>query len=233
MTAAALALYLTWALLAFGGRALVQYRRTGDTGFRGLSGRPATTEWWAGVLFLVAILAGLVAPVADLAHILQPIGWLHHREVQGTGLILTLAGVAGTLVAQMTMGESWRVGVDPTERTNLVTDGSFAVARNPIFTMMVLTATGLAAMVPNILAIAGLAGLIVGLQLQVRLVEEPYLSNVHGATYDHYAATVGRFVPLLGLRPPQDPDRHMNESTHRSASTARHRGAADRSDDDQ
>lgn len=234
MAAAALALYLIWALLAFGWRALVQHRRTGDTGFRGLSGRPATVQWWAAVLFLVAIVAGLIAPVADLAQVLEPVGWLDHRWLRGTGVVLAVAGVAGTLGAQMTMGESWRVGVDPTERTALVTNGPFALARNPIFTMMLLTATGLTAMVPNILAIAGLAGLFVGLQLQVRLVEEPYLSHIHGATYDHYAASVGRFAPLLGRRQDRDPHRNTNDTTIRSARAASlRRVTPDRSEDDQ
>lgn len=229
MAAAALGLYLIWALLAFGWRAFVQHRRTGDTGFRGLSGRPGTVEWCAGVLFIVAVVAGLAAPIADMADVVQPINWLEHRWLRSTGVMVALAGVAGTLAAQMTMGESWRVGVDPTERTTLVTAGTFALARNPIFTMMLFTATGLAAMVPNVLAVVGLAGLVVGLQLQVRLVEEPYLGRIHGATFDDYAASVGRFVPLLGRRRDQDDHRNTNDTTIRCT----HRAFPDRSQDDQ
>jgi len=40
--------------------------------------------------------------------------------------------------------------------------------------------------------------LIVGLQIQVRRVEEPYLIGVHGETYLAYARTVGRFMPWVG-----------------------------------
>ena len=40
--------------------------------------------------------------------------------------------------------------------------------------------------------------LVVGIQLQVRLVEEPYLSRVHGVRYQAYAARAGRFLPGLG-----------------------------------
>jgi protein-S-isoprenylcysteine O-methyltransferase Ste14 len=36
-------------------------------------------------------------------------------------------------------------------------------------------------------------------QLQVRLVEEPYLNKVHGESDRQYASTVGRFVPRAGL----------------------------------
>ena len=35
-------------------------------------------------------------------------------------------------------------------------------------------------------------------QLQVRVVEEPYLLATHGKTYAAYAARVGRFVPGAG-----------------------------------
>jgi protein-S-isoprenylcysteine O-methyltransferase Ste14 len=232
MAAAALGLYLIWALLAFGWRAFLQHRRTGDTGFRGLR-RPGTVEWCAGVLFIVAVVAGLAVPVADLTDVLEPIGWLDHGGLRAIGVMLAVAGVAGTLGAQMTMGESWRVGVDPTERTALVTNGPFALARNPIFTMMLLTATGLTAMVPNVLAVGGLVGLVVGLQLQVRLVEEPYLRTIHGRAYTDYAALVGRFVPMLG-RHDRDPHLHTDDTTIRSAlGASRHRVSPDRSQDDQ
>jgi protein-S-isoprenylcysteine O-methyltransferase Ste14 len=35
-------------------------------------------------------------------------------------------------------------------------------------------------------------------QVQVRLVEEPYLLRVHGDAYRAYAARTGRFVPGVG-----------------------------------
>jgi hypothetical protein len=57
----ALALYALYAALAFGGRTLVQLRRTGSTGFKGLSGRPLSAEWTGGVLFFAALLLGLAS----------------------------------------------------------------------------------------------------------------------------------------------------------------------------
>ena len=41
--------------------------------------------------------------------------------------------------------------------------------------------------------------IITGSQLQVRLIEEPYLRQTHGSGYVDYASRVGRFVPGLGL----------------------------------
>jgi hypothetical protein len=46
-----------------------------------------------------------------------------------------------TVIAQFAMAESWRIGVDPNERTPLVTTGAFAMVRNPIFTAMLVTAS--------------------------------------------------------------------------------------------
>ena len=96
------------------------------------------------------------------------------------------------------MGDSWRIGVDEEERTALVTSGPFAVVRNPIFAAMLPTSLGLALLVPNVVALAGLAALVIALEIQVRLVEEPYLLRAHGDAYSEYAARVGRFVPGLG-----------------------------------
>ena len=67
------------------------------------------------------------------------------------------------------------------ERTELVTTGVFAVGRNPIFTAMVVTQTGLLLVVPTVVSLAALSCLVLAVQLQVRVLEEPYLRRVHGA----------------------------------------------------
>jgi protein-S-isoprenylcysteine O-methyltransferase Ste14 len=96
------------------------------------------------------------------------------------------------------MGASWRVGVDPDERTRLVTAGVYRVVRNPILTATIATFTGLVLMVPTVVAVVGLAAVVVGVQLQVRLVEEPILLRAHGDVYQRYRRTVGRFLPGVG-----------------------------------
>ena len=87
------------------------------------------------------------------------------------------AGLAGTLLAQAAMGASWRIGVDTTESTELVTAGPFALVRNPIFSAMIPAFLGLALLVPNAAALAGFAALVVAVEVQVHLVEEPYLTK--------------------------------------------------------
>lgn len=197
-TTVALYGYLVFLLLAFGLRSVVQYRRTGATGFAGLSGRPGSVEWIGGVLFLVALIAGAAAPLAQRAGLMAPLAVLDGAGVRLAGLALALAGIAGTLWAQFAMGDAWRIGVDAAARTPLVAHGPFRWVRNPIFTAMFLATAGLALLVPNPLALLALGALALALQIQVRLVEEPYLTRVHGARYRRYAARAGRFVPGLG-----------------------------------
>ncbi|MDO3703981.1 isoprenylcysteine carboxylmethyltransferase family protein [Micromonospora sp. C28SCA-DRY-2] len=193
----ALLLYLLGLLLAFGWRTVTQWRRTGDTGLRLDAGRPGTLRWWAKLLFVAALVLGFGGPVAALAG-LPPLPGVDHRPLHLVGLVVTVIGIVATLAAQLAMGTSWRIGVDPTERTELVTHGAFALARNPIFTAMAATTLGLTLLVPNAVSVAAWLVLVLALQLQVRAVEEPYLLATHGEAYRRYAAGVGRFLPGLG-----------------------------------
>ncbi len=196
MDAWALAGYGIFLLLAFGWRTLRQWRSTGDTGLR-LAARTGSVAWWAKLGFILAILLGFAAPVAGLAG-LAPIARLDHDILRGVGAVLAVLGIVLTLVAQLQMGTSWRIGVDPDERTPLVTTGTFARVRNPIFTAMMLAAAGMLLLVGNVVAVVAFIAVLGALELQVRAVEEPHLRDAHGSEYASYAARAGRFIPGLG-----------------------------------
>jgi protein-S-isoprenylcysteine O-methyltransferase Ste14 len=198
MATLALALLFLYASLAFGARAIVQFRRTGSTGFRGISGRSGSPGWLGGVLFAAAVGLILAAPVLTLTGLLEPFAALDGTAAHALGIGLYSFGLAGTLVAQGAMGSSWRVGVDASEKTDLVTDGPFALVCNPIFVAMIPAVLGLALLVPNIAAVVGFLSLVAAVELQVRFVEEPYLLRTHGEGYAGYASRVGRFVPGVG-----------------------------------
>jgi protein-S-isoprenylcysteine O-methyltransferase Ste14 len=194
----AIVFYILLLALAFVFRILLQLRRTGESGFRGISGSPGSLEWFAGVLFIVAIAIGVAAHILDVMDTIEPLDALDSAGVRATGLAIFLTGLIGTLYAQIAMGESWRVGVDEEERTPLVTSGPFAIVRNPIYAAYLPATLGLALLVPNVVALAGLVALLIALEIQVRLVEERHLLRAHGDSYRQYAARVGRFVPGLG-----------------------------------
>lgn len=197
MPTVALLFVLLYLLLAFGLRTWLQVRATGDTGFRGVSGRTGSPEWWAGVLFAAALLALVAGPLAGLLG-LQPWLLLDEAFVRVLGIGLGIVGFIATFLTQLAMGTNWRIGVADDDETELVRTGPFALVRNPIFTSMAIGALGVALMVPNVVALAGLVLLLVALHLQVRVVEEPYLLRTHGDTYARYAGATGRFVPGLG-----------------------------------
>jgi len=149
----------------------------------------------------VGFACAVAAPLAELAG-LDPIPILDQTPVRAGGVVLVVLGIAATLAAQLAMGGSWRPDVDPDARTALVTSGPFRLVRNPIFTATAATATGLALLVPNLVAAVMLVAFLTALELQVRLVEEPYLHRVHATAWERYAARTGHFLPWIGRHHP-------------------------------
>jgi protein-S-isoprenylcysteine O-methyltransferase Ste14 len=150
MALAVLALELGFLAAAFGWRTLIEWRRTGDTGWRLRAEGPAAATF-SRIALVVALLLAVAVPVADLAG-LDRWGALDRPVVAAAGLVLMVAGSVVTVWAQFAMGRSWRIGVDTSERTELVTRGPFRSVRNPIYTAMLVTVTGIALAIPNVLA---------------------------------------------------------------------------------
>jgi protein-S-isoprenylcysteine O-methyltransferase Ste14 len=194
-----------WILIGFGVLTLgvrvgIQLRKTGKTGLIGL--RYAGPAGLVSALFFIGGMAmGVVSIDQVLRGSLDAINSLDVTSLHVAGI--ALAGAAGIAVflAQLGMGESWRIGVREEERTDLVTGGWFSLCRNPIYTSMIIGWLGLALLVPTWLGFVAVAVIALGLELQVRLVEEPYLTRTHGDEYRAYAQRVGRFVPGVGRLP--------------------------------
>jgi protein-S-isoprenylcysteine O-methyltransferase Ste14 len=193
-------LWSIYALIAFGLRTLVQLRATGNSGWAVL--RPAShpIERIAAALLSLAFFGSFAG--ALLAALNRGPEWSQPWPLPQTcylaGFVLYGIGVALTFAAQLAMGKSWRIGVDATERTELVAHGLFGIVRNPIYTAMIVAVTGLTLMCCSALTCVALVLLFVALELQVRAVEEPHLARTHGESYSRYTARVGRFLPLLG-----------------------------------
>jgi protein-S-isoprenylcysteine O-methyltransferase Ste14 len=196
MAITALLLFFAFLFLVAGVRGWIQVRRIGDTGDRRAAARRNPVQRRIDAMAAAGALAlGVVSPVAALLG-LDPV--VRSRWLALGGLALVVAGTVATFAAQLAMGGSWRAGVDPEERTALVTTGPFALVRNPILSAALATCIGLTLMVPTVVGLAGLALAVVANELLVRLVEEPHLRRVHGEEYARYAAAAGRFVPGVG-----------------------------------
>jgi len=194
--------------LLFGVRTWQHRRATGRSGFAGFTAGRRGWGRFGETGFGAAVLAGAVSPLLAATGRLP---LLHVQGPAGAGLRLAGAGVAVAglglaWVAQSAMGTSWRIGVDETEKSALVTDGIFATVRNPVFTAMIAAQAGTALLAPTWLSVTGVGLLVAACQVQVRGVEEPYLMRRHGSRYLSYAARTGRFLPGLGgLHPAQRP----------------------------
>src|SRR5699024_8035051 len=137
------------------------------------------------------VLTGFTAPLLQLIGVLEPVTPLDSTMVHFIGIAFALIGITGTLAAQHSMGKSWRIGVDPGETTDLVRSGIFAVVRNPVFTMVLIAAAGFALLAPNLLALSTWGILFVAIEMQVRILEEPYLYRTHGMDSETYPDTLG------------------------------------------
>ncbi len=199
--AAAIALLLlaTFGVLGFGWRAWLQRRRTGSFGFHGVSGRIGSVEWIAGVGFVVAMAVAGLGPLLQFVNVIAPLHLWAAEWTRVAGATVAAVGIGLTVWAQLEMGDSWRIGVDSEETTELVHSGVFGLVRNPIYSAMLIFEFGIALLATNLVTIAGFFSVLAALELQVRRVEEPYLLANHGGHYRDYTARVGRFIPGVGL----------------------------------
>jgi protein-S-isoprenylcysteine O-methyltransferase Ste14 len=179
------------------GRGPIHLPRAGDRSAHALLSRVL-----AGCFVVVLGLGALAAfwPAA-----LEAVDLLYARR--GPGLLgpgVALALLAAWLVwrGQEDMAGSWRIGIDPRERTELVTGGVYRFCRNPIYLGLLLALLAFCCLLPGYLSL-GLLGLgAVLLQVQARL-EEDHLLARHGAAYAAYCARVGRFLPFTGRWKPE------------------------------
>jgi protein-S-isoprenylcysteine O-methyltransferase Ste14 len=135
-----------------------------------------------------------VRPLYDLL----PLRWL--------AVFVAILAFLATRVCWKRMGKSWRMGIDPGERTALVITGPYAYVRHPIYALSSALMVATVAAVPTpLMIVVGVMHLML-LQWEARR-EEHHLSSVHGEQYDRYCAEVGRFVPktLHGYAAPAAP----------------------------
>jgi protein-S-isoprenylcysteine O-methyltransferase Ste14 len=113
---------------------------------------------------------------------------------------IVFAGFLATRACWKLMGKSWRMGIDPAEKTELVCSGPWARVRHPIYALsqLMMLATMIAIPGPVLLA-AGFLHLSL-LQWEARR-EEVHLLTLHGTAYAEYCVRVRRFFPFQRARP--------------------------------
>lgn len=124
---------------------------------------------------------------------LLPIILLENPAIQYIGIGLLLVSLGWTILAQIQMGNSWRIGIDEEKKTELVRSGVFGISRNPIFFGMIVTLIGFFLATPNAFTLLTLVLGSVLIQIQVRL-EEEFLTKTHGAEYEIFRKQVRRWL---------------------------------------
>ncbi len=188
----ALALSLSFLLLAVAGRIAIQLYHTGDHGVRFAGMSAPLSEVVPGTLFVLsfAIHLGLI--------LLNVFGLLNVSPVNPDwlatiGLLTGLGGIAITLAAQWQMGEAWRIGVDAKEKTALITHGLYARSRNPIYFGIFAYWIGMSIVFPHPLMWACAALCVLSTHVIVVAMEEPYLKTLHGQAFTDYCRHANRY----------------------------------------
>ena len=153
---------------------------------------------YIGKLFKI-VMVGLAVVVLiytffpNIYSFLIPVFWLEYPFIRFIGMILMLLSLGWTVIAQIQMGNSWRIGIDEERQTALVQTGLFRFSRNPIFLGMIVTIFGFFLIIPNAFTLViSLIGFVL-IQIQVRL-EEGFLTKMHDGSYDDYSKKVRRWL---------------------------------------
>jgi protein-S-isoprenylcysteine O-methyltransferase Ste14 len=101
-----------------------------------------------------------------------------------------------TLECWRKMGKSWRIGIDPDEKTKLIVTGAYAYLRHPIYALssVLMLATAAAWPTPSLIAIAIVH--LIFLQFEARR-EEMHLIRMHGEIYADYCRKTRGFFPKM------------------------------------
>lgn len=125
-----------------------------------------------------------------------PIDFLDNDTANIIGLILGLSGLLLCWKAQKEMGDSWRVGIDRNNKTNLITSGVFQKVRNPTYSGLFLICTGAFSIFSTISFMVWVIIFYISIEFQVRI-EEEFLTESHGEHYTQYYQTTKRYIPYL------------------------------------
>lgn len=90
-------------------------------------------------------------------------------------------------------GKSFRVGIDENTKNKLITNGTFALSRNPIYTGFIVFSTGLLIAYSNIVILMFLVFMILVIHRQITR-EEIFLTEHYGIEYEEYRKKVRRYL---------------------------------------
>jgi protein-S-isoprenylcysteine O-methyltransferase Ste14 len=129
----------------------------------------------------------------DVFHGGLHVGFLNTSAAKTLGVVLVLLGLIPFVLAYVSFGTSWRIGIDQDTPGSLVTGGIFAVTRNPIYVGVILFFFGIFLLNETwfFLVFAVLAVVVIHFQI---LREEEFLKKQYGDSYAAYCVRAARYL---------------------------------------
>jgi protein-S-isoprenylcysteine O-methyltransferase Ste14 len=127
-------------------------------------------------------------------------GWLsithqqffHSEATAWIGVLLCVAALLLMLWSLVSFQQSFRIGIDTDRPDRLITDGAFAVSRNPIYVAFIMMTIGEFLIFPNVILLVYIAGAAAIVHRQI-LREEEFLRAHYGHAYAAYRSQVRRY----------------------------------------
>ena len=124
---------------------------------------------------------------------LLPFWYLENEILVYIGWALLILSLVLIWFAQTNMKDSWRIGIDEKNKTDLVTHGFFSISRNPIFLGIMIANVGLFLVLPNAFTLLIVSLSTISINTQIRL-EEEFLLKKFGEKYLNYKNNVNRWL---------------------------------------
>lgn len=109
------------------------------------------------------------------------------------GAALITVGLIIFILAFVSFGDSWRIGVDEKTPGALVTAGIFSISRNPIYVFLDLWFFGIFLINGRLIFLIFALLTVAAVHWQI-LQEESFLAKLYGQAYRDYCARTGRYV---------------------------------------
>lgn len=145
------------------------------------------------ISLLELIVVGIYAFKFEWYKYLLPFWYLENDTLSKIGWGFLILSLIVVWVAQSQMANSWRIGIDEKNKTELVTKGLFSVSRNPIFLGIMIANIGLFLVIPNAFTLLIISLSTISINTQIRL-EEEFLKREFKNDYLEYTKKVRRWI---------------------------------------
>lgn len=150
---------------------------------------------FAFISILELVIVSIYAFAPNWYKFLLPFWYFEMDILKWMGWVFLVLSLIVVWLAQSHMRESWRIGIDEINKSELITTGFFGISRNPIFLGIMIANAGLFMVLPNAFTLLIVSLSTISINTQIRL-EEEFLLNEYGKQYINYKDRVSRWISL-------------------------------------